>query len=108
MTFFNQEQKRSAFGKTNDEGEYSLTTFTIKDGAVEGNHAVTVAKYIQQVEEAPVADIESEAYEPPRLGYEPPAKKPESGLPEKFANAATSGLTATVTADGPNEFNFDL
>ena len=44
VTFFNAEKNRSAFGKTNDKGEYKLTTFSPNDGAVEGQHVVTVVK----------------------------------------------------------------
>jgi hypothetical protein len=29
-------------------------------------------------------------------------------LPAKFANPTTSGLTVTVSEDGPNEFPFDI
>lgn len=108
ITFRNKEKQRAAFGKTDDAGKYSLTTFTVKDGAVEGNSTVTITKHISQAEDVVEADLESEAYIPPTEGYDPPAKKEESGLPEKYADAATSGLTATVTADGPNEFDFEL
>ena len=37
-------------------------------------------------------------------GQRPPANE----LPEKYANPKTSGFAATVTADGKNEFQFDL
>jgi hypothetical protein len=31
-----------------------------------------------------------------------------SGIPRFYSNIETSGLTATVTADGPNQFVFQL
>ena len=108
VTFFNAEQNRSAFGRTDDEGKYSLTTFTVKDGAVAGNHAVTIAKYVSTTPPPPEPDVESEAYEPPKEGYDPPEAKADSGLPEKYADPGSSGLTATVDAGGANEFNFEL
>lgn len=108
VTFFNKEKSRSAFGKTDDAGEYCLTTFTLKDGAVEGDHTVSVSKFVEAAEVVVEADLESENYEPPRIGYERPVAKAESGLPENYATAETSGLTATVSADGSNEFDFEL
>jgi hypothetical protein len=108
VTFFNAEKNRSAFGKTNDKGEYKLTTFTLNDGAVEGQHVVTVMKLETPMETAPAAALESEAYVPPGVGQSTQPKPPKSDLPEKYANQSTSGLTATVKADGPNVVNLDL
>jgi hypothetical protein len=108
VTFFNAEKNRSAFGKTNPNGEYKLTTFSANDGAVEGQHVVTVVKLEQATETAPAAAIESEAYVPPGIGQSTEPKPPKSDLPEKYADQATSGLTATVKTDGPNVVNLDL
>ncbi|HVC94805.1 MAG TPA: hypothetical protein VND64_13995 [Pirellulales bacterium] len=33
---------------------------------------------------------------------------PEGAIPKRYQDAATSGLSATVTRDGPNNFNFSL
>lgn len=42
VTFIHDESKRAAFGKTNAEGVYKLTTFAANDGAVEGKHSIKV------------------------------------------------------------------
>src|SRR5690606_32888601 len=45
ITFHHESGDRSAFGRTNDEGEYKLTTFSSNDGAIEGRHGVTIIKF---------------------------------------------------------------
>jgi hypothetical protein len=108
VTFYNAAKNRSAFGKTNDKGEYKLTTFAPNDGAVEGQHAVTVVKVEAPAASTPVAPIESPAYQPPGFGESTEPKPPKSELDEKYAKQETSGLTATIKTDGPNQVNFDL
>src|SRR5690606_5861700 len=84
ITFHHESTDRSAFGRTNDEGEYKLTTFSSNDGAVEGKHGVTIVKFQAPVEAPPVADVESEAYEPPGEGMSTDPVKPKTDLPEKY------------------------
>lgn len=108
VTFFNAEKNRSAFGKTNEKGEYKLTTFSSNDGAVEGEHKVAVLKYEQPSATTPAANTESSAYVPPALGESTEPKPPKSDLPEKYGNQETSGVTATVKAEGANVINLDL
>jgi len=108
VTFYNAEKNRSAFGRTNDKGEFKLTTFSLNDGAIEGQHAVTVVKIEAALETAPAAATESEAYVPPGLGQSTEPKPPKSEVPDKYGDKATSGLTATVKAEGPNEIKLDL
>ncbi len=108
VTFYNAEKNRSAFGRTNDKGEYKLTTFSANDGAVEGQHAVTVMKFEMGPAASPAADVESPEYVPPAFGESTEPKPPKSELPEKYADRATSELTATIKSDGPNQVNLDL
>lgn len=106
LTFFNEESNRSAFGRTNDRGEYKLTTFSPNDGAVPGKHLVTIVKIEPppQVKEAPV---DSPEYVPPAAGQSttPP---PKSVFPEKYGDRTTSGLVAIVNESADNVVNFDL
>ena len=108
VTFFNAEKNRSAFGKTDAQGKFTLSTFALNDGAVEGSHVVTVAKVTAPPPSAPVAPLESPDYVPPGFGESTQPEAPKSELPEQYADAATSGLTATVQAAGPNTVSFDL
>ena len=108
ITFHNQEADRSAFGRTDDQGEYQLTTFSSNDGAVPGKSVVTITKFEPPPVASPVAAMESEHYVPPGMGQSTDPPRPKSSFPEKFGDAQTSGLIGVVNADGPNTINFDL
>lgn len=108
VTFFNAEKKRSAFGRTNDKGEYQLTTFSSNDGAVEGKSTVTVVKFVPAEPVAPEADVESEDYQPPGFGKSTAPPKPKSEIPSKYSDQATSDLMAMVATDRVNKIDFEL
>ena len=108
VTFINDESDRSAFGRTNDQGEYQLTTFSSNDGAVEGKHAVTIVKFEAPPKQSKVADINSEAYVPPGFNESTDPVKPESSIPDKYASQETSGLIAVVNKEGENKIDFKL
>lgn len=108
ITFFNSEANRSAFGRTDDKGEFQLTTFSAHDGAVAGKSVVTIAKVEVQEVTTPVASVDSPDYQPPGLNKSTNPVKPKSSLPAKYASQETSGLTAVVSADAPNKIDFDL
>lgn len=108
VTFFNPDRKRSAFGRTNDKGEYQLTTFSMNDGAVDGKSVLTVTKFVAPIAVAAEADVESAAYQPPIVGRPEPKKRVKPEIPERYSSLATSGLIAVVSQDGPNVLNFDL
>lgn len=107
VTFTNEEAKRSAFGRTNDRGEYRLTTFSSNDGAVPGKHIVTIVKF-EPAPQVVQPDESSTDYVPPGFGQSTAPPPPKSTFPEKYGNAATSGLIAMVNAEGGNVVNFDL
>lgn len=97
---------RTAVGRTDEQGEYSLTTYEPGDGAIAGAYRVTVVKHEQPtITFTDSQDTDQEAPEERDDVERPP---PKSLLPQIYADPATSGFTAVVTADGPNEFNFDL
>ncbi|MFN9718410.1 MAG: carboxypeptidase-like regulatory domain-containing protein [Planctomycetota bacterium] len=108
VTFNCEEKGRSAFGRTNDAGEYQLTTFANNDGAVAGKHTVAVSKIPIPASTATLAATESEEYAPPGIGKSTDPVKPKSEIPDKYATAATSGLVAQVNADGENVYDFSL
>ncbi|MCA9188574.1 MAG: carboxypeptidase-like regulatory domain-containing protein [Pirellulaceae bacterium] len=78
---------RPASARTDADGRFELRTFDENDGAVIGTHLVTIAKK--------------------KFGQDPYAAA-GSALPERYGRTDTSGLSAEVTADGPNDFRFDL
>ena len=103
ITFFNAEASRSAFGRTNDRGEYQLTTFSSNDGAVAGKHVVTITKVEAPLPTAPEASIESDAYVPPGEGEAAAPPPAQSAFPAKYGDKSTSGLVAVVSAETPND-----
>jgi hypothetical protein len=96
-----------AAGRTDEDGKARLTTFEADDGAQAGNYLVLISK------DAPVPDApesggeDSDDYTPPP---DNPAAPPRgrNDLPAEYGNAARSTLKAVVTAEGPNEYTFDL
>lgn len=108
VTFYNAEAGRSAFGRTNEDGEYQLSTFSSNDGAVAGKQVVTILKVEPPPPVVSEPSVESQDYVPPGIGQDIAPVKPKSGIPEKYGKAETSGLIAVVNADAPNKIDFDL
>lgn len=79
------EVKASARGVIEEDGAFRLSTFIEGDGAVAGEHAVLIIPARQR-------------------GERPGASNTE--LAGKYQDFATSGLTAVVKPEGPNEFRF--
>lgn len=86
-----------AYGQTDRSGSFRLRRFPEYEGAVAGDYRVSVTK----VEFIPTTPPNPD----PERDY-PPLEK--SVLPDRYRDGKTSGLTATVTAEGPNEFRFVL
>ena len=86
---FTPPNARPAAARTDAQGRFTLRTFDPEDGAVLGTHQITISKMNSVNPDDPYA-----------------ARK--SSLPERYRRADTSGLTAEVTADGENDFTFEL
>jgi hypothetical protein len=111
VSFLNDKSPRVASGVTDAQGKFTLETFDPGDGALVGEHRVSVAKV------KGAAELSSASAADPSAAYGAGMAAAASGkmatlqkneLPVKFANPASSGLTATVSKEGPNEFKFDL
>ena len=84
-----------ASGMTDAEGRFEMTTSAPGDGAIPGLHKVAINFVPDQVPEMP--------------GFPGSENAPVSPIPTKYADASTSGLTATVDKDpSKNDFTFDL
>jgi len=95
---------RSAFAQTDAQGHFQLMTLKPQDGALPGSYRVKISK---EVSEGGMSVEEAQAYFE-KHGQPPPEAKVKDLLPAKYKDFDTSGLTADVTQDGPNEFKFDL
>jgi hypothetical protein len=88
---FTPKGGRPATGRTDAAGRFSLTTFKTNDGAMVGEHIVTVCKHVKKDPNATGAYFDYVQV-----------------TPEKFGRPNESPLRADVTASGPNEFTFDV
>ncbi len=92
---FTPDQGRSATGKTNVDGIFTLGTFSTGDGATVGKHRVTVMAREKGPEpSSPVSDQ-----------ITPPGR---SLIPTKYENSVTSGLTFEVREGAENHFQINL
>jgi hypothetical protein len=91
---FIPEGTRPASAKTDEQGRFSLLTFAPGDGSVLGVHTVVVCKF----ERAPGGDPDAIYADLNTVAV----------LPQKYGSPLTSPLKATVTAEGPNDFRFEL
>lgn len=105
-----------AYDATQHSGTYKLTTFAAGDGAVPGEYKVAVTKLERTAASAGAAgsagglasgDLAADYEAPKEVEGAAEPSTPKSQLPAKYANAETSGLTATVS-EGPNNIDFDL
>ena len=88
---FTPKGGRPASGRTDAAGRFTLTTFRTNDGALIGQHTVTVCKHVKKDPNATGAYFDYVQV-----------------TPEKFGRPNESPLRADVTASGPNEFTFDI
>lgn len=94
---FTPEKGRPAGGTTDSSGRFSLTTVNPGDGAVEGNHTVTITP--------------GPASAPPPMPGTPEAKHTAATrppFPAKYSDPRKSGLTASVKRGSSREFTFEL
>ncbi len=97
---------KAASGVTDENGKYMLTTYEKGDGAVPGDYQVMVLKVKPELSTLP--SEESADYQGPAL-VNMKSPGPEHLIPKKYSNIATSGLTATIPADGKlTDLNFQL
>jgi hypothetical protein len=82
----------SAYGVTDADGKFKLTTFKPDDGAAPGSYKVTVTK-------AQGTGHPTEKTAPPAFRRGVAAPQVKWLVPQQYSNLATSGLTGEVTED---------
>ncbi len=114
VSFFNEKSPRSATGVTDSSGKFQLTTFDTNDGAVAGEHVVTISK-IEAKADAMMSPGMSKEQMMEKMNAQTEKMKgnlketvAKSTLPGKYANVKTSGLTKTVAENVANDFKFEL
>jgi hypothetical protein len=94
VTFTSLAAGTSAYGQTDAEGKFTLTTFTADDGAAPGPQKIAVTKVQETTHPTSSA--------PPAFRHGAGAPQPKWLIPYWYANPETSGLTAEVK-DGEND-----
>jgi len=113
VTFSCAASPRSARGDTDANGKFSLTTFDTNDGAIVGEHAVTITKMASGTESGAMSQENAKEMMAKNMGTMNAEKssetnKPKMELPARYADAKTSGEKRTVSAADTNDFKFDL
>ncbi len=104
VIFAPEGEGRAATGRTDATGRFRLTTLTSNDGALSGRYRVGIAK--TEVTGGDLSREEAQAYVE-QHGH-PPEVTVREVLPEKYKAPNGSGLSVEISADGSNEFTFDL
>ena len=113
VNFIKEGAPRSGVGITNAEGRFQISTFANNDGAIIGDHVVTVVKKAVTADLAqPTATgaTPEDMMKRMRAEAEKPAEKVKTDeLPVKYANPTVSGLKAIVSPEASkNDFRFEL
>jgi len=107
---------RPCSGLTDANGVYRITSYEENDGAPVGDHKVVIIKIAGPGASAPAgaapaedASLSLSTMEGPGEDGQLP-KEPETQylVPQKYGNPDSSGLTATVPAEGSDKLDFDL
>ena len=85
-----------AIGSTGTDGKFMLRSFAPNDGAIVGFHCVAVV----------AMDLPDMTPDPE--GRPRPLRQPQSRIPVRYIETATSGLVAEVRANIDNAFEFRL
>jgi hypothetical protein len=99
---------RGATGKTDESGQFVLTTFEPGDGAISGTYQVkiTQSELPEGVPEGDVeVDLENTAAAPPT--EQNASNGASARVPDQYADPGRSGLTAEIT-EGENTLSFEL
>ncbi len=112
VTFMKEGAPRAAIGLSDERGIYHLTTFDSNDGAIPGEHQVTVLKVKSNVVVSGDTSLNGDGY---AKAMEAAHAAQKSGkpvvafeLPAKYADPKTSGLKKTISDRGPNTIDLDL
>ena len=108
-----REGQLAAAGRSDDSGNFTVSTYGAADGAVAGEFKVLVRKYAEQ----PAADESADSghsadpnapVDAGGHGAKKGADPTGNILPPTYSNADTTPLTVTVTADGENQFELKV
>lgn len=106
VTFAPTGGQPTAFGTTDEEGNFSLTTYDFQDGAAAGPYKVIITKSAAQQNaggSGSGADHEAEA-DAANKGHGAKGSGAQGLVPQIYTSFETTTLTAEVKASGENKF----
>jgi hypothetical protein len=92
-----KEGTTGAFGATDADGKFSLRAYDEKDGAIPGAYKVEVKKTVEVKLDGAAGSLDGG--DPVRFDY---------GVPAKYTDRQTSGLTATIPESGTSDIKLEL
>lgn len=110
VTFAPLENQPAAVGRTNDAGEFTLTTYSGGDGAAAGQYKILVMLQVNP-DQTPASASHSmdPSWVPPATSHSAgSAKTGGSVLPAKYSDLSQTPLAAKVDPNGANQFPLDL
>jgi hypothetical protein len=99
VIFTPADGRRPAMGKTDSDGKFTLGTNAPGDGAVIGEHKVSVAF-------DPASDVDSAVAMP--IDEVAQLPKPTIEIPVKYSNPETSGVSRNIPEGGMTALKIDL
>jgi hypothetical protein len=112
VSFSNEKASRSAQGVTDANGKFKLTSYDTNDGAIAGEHVVTISKAAAVSDDSQMTQANAMEMMKKKMdgmkGKNMSDQKPEMLLPAKYADGKTSGEKRTVKSGDSNDFKFEL
>jgi len=112
VSFWTEKAPKAATGLTDAEGKFTLSMYSLNDGAMVGTHKITVTKDDPNaattggVSKADMDDPSKMADMMKQADEATETAKPL--IPAGYATRSSTPLEETVTADGPNTFVIQL
>ena len=104
VRFMRGDGKAGGSATTDAQGKFVLSTYAAGDGVAAGDYMVGITKF-------DLSKVDRGVGAPGDANYRPPAADsppPKNLLPTKYAEPTPMGLSASVKAEGTNDFTFDL
>jgi len=109
VTFMNDNSPRPAVGTTDSAGKFTLGTFGNADGAIPGEHKVTIAKAAASALPAQTRPPTPEELIAKAQEMQNAAAKPmASALPAKYSDPTTTPLKLKVNEGEANDIPIEL
>ena len=110
VAFAPQDGQPTAFGTTDEQGNFKLTTYDFQDGAAAGKFKVVVSKSANSAASAGnVATGDGSEHAAEENSHDASgAAAGQSMIPAQYSSSADTPLKAEVSKTEQNQFDFDL